>query len=247
MNILALIPARYASTRLPAKPLADIGGKSMIQRVYEQAKKATLLTEVYVATDDQRIYDHVLGFGGQAIMTSTQHQSGTERCAEAIRLLNHPADIVVNIQGDEPFIQPAQINELVALFKDENVELATLIKKIEQQAELFDTSIPKVVLNNLQDALYFSRACIPFLRNVDEKDWLQHHTFYKHIGLYGYRTAILKKIVTLPTGILEQVEKLEQLRWLEHGFNIRTGITHHESLSIDTSQDLEKARAILSA
>ena len=238
----AIIPARYASSRLPGKPLLDIGGKSMIRRVYERAKKSALLTEVYVATDDTRIFEHVHSFGARAVMTAIHHQNGTERCAEALDLIPHSPDIIINLQGDEPFIQTEQIDDLVRIMMEDGVELGTLVKEIESREDLFDRSIPKVVLNKRRDAVYFSRQCIPFLRNVEEENWLKQHTFYKHIGIYAYRIDTLKAIVQLSPGKLERAESLEQLRWIEHGFSIRAGVTTCESLSIDTPRDLEKAR-----
>lgn len=244
MSILGIIPARYASTRFPGKPLADIGGKSMIQRVYEQATKARL-NKVVVATDDNRILEHVQGFGGYAVMTAGTHESGTDRCFEAYQQNGEEFQFVINIQGDEPFIQPEQINLLADLLQDTSVQLGTLIKKIHTAEELYNTNLPKVITDNHGQALYFSRQTIPFLRNVPAADWLLHHTFYKHIGIYGYRTDILEQITRLPVGHLEKCESLEQLRWLENGFKIRTAITDVENLGIDTPEDLEKAKRYL--
>lgn len=244
--VVGIIPARYASTRLPAKPLADIGGQSMIQRVYLQCRKANLLDDVWVATDDTRIFDHVAAFGGKAILTQATHQSGTDRCAEAIQLCCPDAKVVINIQGDEPFINPLQIDHLAQLFANPDVQIATLIKAISSHAELFDPSKPKVVVDKNKRAVYFSRHPIPYLRNIAEQtQWHLHHPFYKHIGIYGYRTHTLQQLTQLPIGALEQAESLEQLRWIEHGYQIYTNITEHESLSIDTPEDLEKARAML--
>lgn len=245
MSPIVLIPARYASTRFPGKPLADIGGKSMIQRVYEQAQKASSISAVYVATDDIRIQKHVQKFGGKVVMTASTHQSGTDRCAEAIQILkaenqgNPVADIIVNIQGDEPFIQPEQIDALVRLFEKESTEIATLVKPIEVEAVLWDTNKPKVVRGENGKALYFSRQCIPYLRSLPKSDWLKSHTFFKHIGVYAYRRPILQQLTQLPTSLLEQAESLEQLRWLENGFSIQTTVTHFESPSVDTPEDLE--------
>ncbi len=244
MRILGIIPARFASTRFPGKPLTDIGGKTMIQRVYEQATKANL-QKVIVATDDSRIFDHVQQFGGHAVMTSENHESGTDRCFEAYRKNDEEFDFVINIQGDEPFIHPEQINLLAGVLQDNSVQLATLIKKIHSTEELQNTNLPKVVTDTRGQALLFSRQTIPFLRNVPPADWLLHHTFYKHIGIYGYRTDILEQITQLPIGKLEKAESLEQLRWLENGFKIMTAITELENIGIDTPEDLEKAKRFL--
>ncbi|HSI89560.1 MAG TPA: 3-deoxy-manno-octulosonate cytidylyltransferase [Adhaeribacter sp.] len=241
MNILGIIPARFASTRFPGKPLAMIGERSMIQRVYEQAQKANL-RRVLVATDDVRIMEHVKSFGGNVVLTSENHESGTDRCFEAYKLEDEVFEYVINIQGDEPFIQPEQINRLAALLQDNTVQLATLIKKIHSTDELLNPNLPKVVTDSRGQALLFSRQTIPFLRNVPQADWLLHHTFYKHIGIYGYRTDILEQITQLPVGKLEKAESLEQLRWLEHGFRIMTAITELENLGIDTPEDLESAK-----
>jgi len=245
MRILGVIPARFASTRFPGKPLVDIGGKSMIMRVYEQAKKASSLTHVVVATDDQQIFDHVFMFGGEAILTSDQHQSGTDRCAEVVQnLLNF--DVIINIQGDEPFIDPAQIDCLACCFLDTENRLATLVKKITSNEELFNNNTPKVVLNNTLEAVYFSRSTIPFLRNFEPENWLEHHDFYKHIGIYGYRLSALQEITKLPISKLEKTEALEQLRWIENGYKIKVAITDKESIAIDTPEDLQKAMALIS-
>ena len=244
MSILGIIPARFASTRFPGKPLVEIGGKSMIRRVYEQAQKANL-QKVVVATDDTRILEHVQSFGGHAVITSESHESGTDRCFEAYRKNDEEFQFVINIQGDEPFIQPEQINLLADLLQDNSVQLATLIKKIHTTEELNNPNLPKVVTDLHGQALLFSRQTIPFLRNVPPHDWLLHHTFYKHIGIYGYRTDILEQITQLPVGKLEKAESLEQLRWLENGYKIRTAITEIENLGIDTPDDLEKALRFL--
>ncbi|MEZ4883687.1 MAG: 3-deoxy-manno-octulosonate cytidylyltransferase [Chitinophagales bacterium] len=243
---IVIIPARYASTRFPGKPLADIKGKSMIQRVYEQAQKSASISAVYVATDDERIQKHVLQFGGNVVMTSPNHQSGTDRCAEAMQLIEaenngiEKADIIINIQGDEPFIQPEQIDALVQLFDHERTEIATLIKPIEEDSVLWDVNKPKVIRGENGNALYFSRQCIPHLRNIPQSEWLQNHTFFKHIGVYAYRRRTLQEITQLLPSLLEQAESLEQLRWLENGFSIQTAITHFESPSIDTPEDLQR-------
>jgi 3-deoxy-manno-octulosonate cytidylyltransferase (CMP-KDO synthetase) len=245
LTFAGVIPARFGSSRFPGKPLVLIGDKTMIQRVYEQAQK--VLDRVYVATDDERIYKAVTGFGGKAIMTSTLHQSGTDRCAEALNIisLEKPVDIVVNIQGDEPFIRPEQISLLMDCFRDENVELATLVRKTQPGEDLFNPNQPKVIVNLSMDAIYFSRAAIPFLRDVKKEEWSENHTFYKHLGLYAYKSETLKKITVLPRSPLEISESLEQNRWLENGFRIRTAITEWESVGIDTPEDLEKANLLL--
>lgn len=242
MTILGIIPARYGSTRFPAKALADIRGKTMIQRVVEQARQSERLIRVLVATDHEAIADHVRSFGGEAIMTSPDHQSGTDRCFEALQLSGYEADYVINIQGDEPFIQPAQI-DLLASVLDGGTELATLVRQIEDETTLFDTSKPKVVLNNRGEALYFSRQTIPLLRNHPPNDWLTQHTFYKHIGIYAYRTDVLAQITQLLPSPLERAESLEQLRWLENGYRIRAVVTELDSHGIDTPEDLKQVLA----
>jgi 3-deoxy-manno-octulosonate cytidylyltransferase (CMP-KDO synthetase) len=246
-NFAGIIPARYASSRFPGKPLALIGNKSMVQRVYEQASK--LLNLVYVATDDKRIFDAVLSFGGKAVMTSPDHQSGTDRCAEAVNKIttetgNH-IDIVINIQGDEPFIKPGQIELLMNCFTGKGVEIATLVRKTEPGEDIFNPNQPKVVINRDGDAIYFSRAAIPFIRDVEKSDWSKKHIYYKHIGLYAYRTEILKKITLLARSPLEISESLEQNRWIENGFRIRTAVTLWESIGIDTPDDLDRANRML--
>ncbi len=252
MTILGVIPARYASTRFLAKALALIDGKTMIQRVVEQARQAQSLSRVVVATDDARIYDHVAGFGGEVVMTGTHHQSGTDRCQEVVEQLDYPADYVVNIQGDEPFIQPRQI-DLLATVLDGTTELATLVKRIDDQATLLNPNTPKVVLSRLfrprdghpehQEALYFSRHPIPYQRGRPVEEWLDHHTYWKHIGLYAYRTDTLAQITQLPPSPLEQAESLEQLRWLEAGYRIRVVETDLDSHGIDTPEDLARVTA----
>lgn len=242
MNILGIIPARYDSTRFPGKPLVEIKGKSMIMRVYEQS--AIAFKTVYVATDDDRIYHHVKSFGGEVIMTSREHKSGTDRCAEAAlkisEELNASFDIVVNIQGDEPFIQPSQLALLVSCFNDSETEIATLVKQIELEEDIWDPNKPKVVLNNKEQAIYFSRSAIPFIRNVPKEEWLNKGKFYKHIGLYAYRSKILQEITKLPMSKLELYESLEQLRWIENGYKIGVRISDIETISIDTPEDLKK-------
>ena len=239
MKTIGIIPSRYASTRFPGKPLVQIAGKSMIRRVYEQATKSKSLDEVVVATDDLRIVEEVKSFGGNYVLTDSKHQSGTDRCAEVITKLPH-FDTIINIQGDEPFIDPEQIDLLAGCFKDGGVQLATLIKGISSEEELFNTNIPKVVLNAFEEAIYFSRQTIPYLRNTAQKDWLGAHQFYKHIGIYGYSSEALLEITKLPPSILELAENLEQLRWLENGYKIKTKITTLETLAIDTPDDLKK-------
>lgn len=237
MQIIGIIPARYASTRFPGKPLVLIDGKTMIQRVYEQSKKSNYLQKVVVATDDERILNHVISFGGEAIMTAAHHQSGTERCAEIVEQIK--ADAYINIQGDEPYIHPKQIDEVALLLHKTEVEIATLIKQITDAEELFNVNKPKVVINKHHKALYFSRHTIPFLRDKNQAEWLNYHIFYKHIGIYGYKRKTLLEIVKLPLSMLEKSEALEQLRWLENGFDIHTGITQLESYSVDTEEDLK--------
>lgn len=242
MKILGIIPARFASTRFPGKPLTIINGKSMIQRVYEQSLKADLLTDVVVATDDQRIYDAVTSFGGKVMMTSSEHNSGTDRCCEIIEKIGNQYDAVINIQGDEPFINPEQINHIASLISTEESQIASLCKPIKYEDELFDENVVKVVFDKNDKALYFSRQTIPFLRKADknEKSWMQQRTFYKHIGIYAYKVDVLKEIARLPQSGLELSECLEQLRWLENSYQIKMGITEFESYSIDTPQDVEK-------
>ncbi len=239
MQILGIIPARYASTRFPAKALVDIGGKSMIQRVYEQAAKAGKLTHVVVATDDTRIFDHVQEFGGTAIMTADTHQSGTDRCFEALTKTAGTFEYVINIQGDEPFISPEPINRLADVLNGET-ELATLVKIIDSDEILFNVNVPKAVLNKRGEVLYFSRQTIPYLRNTEQSDWLNGHTFYKHIGIYAYRVDVLEEITKLPVSALEKAEALEQLRWLENGYAIKAVITSDDSHGVDTPEDLDR-------
>ncbi|MBB5620380.1 3-deoxy-manno-octulosonate cytidylyltransferase (CMP-KDO synthetase) [Pedobacter cryoconitis] len=239
MAKLGIIPARYASTRFPGKPLIDINGKSMIQRVYEQACSAASLDQVVIATDDERIITEIKRFGGEYAKTRTDHQSGTDRCAEVAT--NFPGfDVIINIQGDEPYIDPVQIDLLSSCFEDPQVKLATLVKKIYTDEELFNQNIPKVVLNANQEAIYFSRQTIPFQRNIAPQDWLKTFQFYKHIGIYGYTTETLLRITQLKPSSLELAESLEQLRWLENGYKIKTKVTDLETFAVDTPEDLEK-------
>ncbi len=238
MLILGIIPARYASSRFPGKPLVDIAGKSMIQRVYEQAKKCTDLTEVIVATDDDRIFDHVTAFGGVAVMTSDQHQSGTDRCAEVA--LAHPQyQVVINIQGDEPYIDPEQITKLAGCFATPETQIATLVKQVKTEQELHNPNTPKVIVNKLSEAVYFSRSAIPHIRGEEPANWLEFYPFFKHIGIYGYRADVLQEITKLPISALEKAESLEQLRWIENGYRIKVAETELETYAVDTPEDLE--------
>lgn len=246
MKFLGIIPARYASTRFPAKPLAMLGGKTVIQRVYEQV--AGMLDDAYVATDDERIEAVVKAFGGKVVMTSVHHKSGTDRCYEAYTKIGAGFDVVVNIQGDEPFIQPSQLRAVKACFGDPSTQIATLVKPFSANddfAILENVNSPKVVVNKNMNALYFSRSIIPYQRNADKKDWLKNHVYYKHIGLYAYRTEVLKEITSLAQSSLELAESLEQLRWLENGYTIKVGVTEVETIGIDTPQDLEQAEKYL--
>lgn len=245
IKIVGIIPARFASSRFPGKPLADIGGKSMIERVYSQATKSKFLSDVIVATDDKSIEEKVKSFGGNVCITSPHHPSGTDRCAEAIQTLNIACDAVINIQGDEPFIDPRQIDLLCSCFEDERTELATLIKKIADRTVLFNPNCPKVVIDHEKFAIYFSRHPLPFIRGTGEEHWLERHTFYQHIGIYGYRAEVLKEVTSLPPSSLERAESLEQLRWLENGYKIKTATTPFDTVAIDTPADLERVVASL--
>lgn len=239
MKFLGIIPARFASSRFPGKPLVDIEGQTMIQRVYEQVKKSKKITKVIVATDDQRIASEVRSFGGNVVMTSETHQSGTDRCAEVISH-NREYDVVINIQGDEPFINPEQIDLLAACFENPQTKIATLVKEIETSEELFNLNIPKVVRNVSGEAIYFSRQTIPFLRGVNQEQWLEKQKFYKHIGIYAYQADTLRALTRLPVSRLEKAEALEQLRWIENGYAIQTAVTTHETVAVDTKEDLDK-------
>lgn len=244
MKILGVIPARFASTRFPGKPLIDIAGKPMIQRVYEKSLLAHSLTDLVVATDDEKIYNAVKTFEGNAVITAQHHQSGTDRCAEVAEKL--PGfDVIINIQGDEPLIDPEQINLVSECFQEADTQLATLVKIIQSDAELFNPNTPKVILNNKNEAQYFSRETIPFLRNYPKEEWIKQHIFYKHIGIYGYKTNVLKEIAQLPISNLEKAENLEQLRWIENGYKIKVAFTDSETLAIDTPEDLEKVLAVI--
>ena len=240
MSILAVIPARYASTRFPGKPLVEIQGKSMIQSVYEQVKLAENVDEIIVATDDDRIFDHVKSFGGEVMMTDPNHPSGTDRCAEVAKKMTD-FELVINVQGDEPFIQPMQIDDLINAFQQkeaDNCGIGTMIKIVESEEELFSPNVVKVVKGNNNRALYFSRQAIPFLRDVNRKEWLKRQDYYKHIGMYIFRSDVIQELTELPIGKLEKAESLEQLRWLENGYPIYTTITKFESFGIDTPEDL---------
>ena len=247
MKFIGIIPARYASTRFPGKPLADMLGKPMIQRVYERVQ--SVLDAVCVATDDARIEEAVKQFGGHVVMTSDRHRSGTDRCYEAYQQCGTDYDVVINIQGDEPFIHPEQIETLKACFADPTTQIATLVKAFRADGDfestLFNPNSPKVVFNKQHEALYFSRSIIPYIRGEKYTEWLKNHTFYKHIGLYAYRAEVLKEITQLPQSTLELAESLEQLRWLENGYKIKVGITDQETIGIDTPEDMEKALAYL--
>ena len=243
MKILGIIPARYASSRFPGKPLVVINGKTMIQRVYEQALQCNRLTKVIVATDNEPIFNHVRLFRGNVLMPSEQHRSGTERCLEVVENLHHAGedyDYVINIQGDEPYIEPRQISQVADCLTNKNCMLATLIKKITSPEELTNPNVVKVAIASNGSALLFSRSAIPFIRGRDQKEWLSATAFYKHIGIYGYHSTVLEKIVALPVSPLETAESLEQLRWLEHGYSIQTQITEFESVAIDIPADLLK-------
>lgn len=246
MKFIGIIPARYGSSRFPGKPLADMAGKPMIQRVYEQVKQA--LDEVWVATDDERILQVVENFGGKAVLTSPEHKSGTDRCNEAFSKIGNEFDVIINIQGDEPFIQPQQIETLKTCFDSKDTELATLVKPFKKEdgfEVLFNPNSPKVILNKNSEAIYFSRSIIPYIRDVHHTEWLDKHIFYKHIGMYAYRADILKKITLLPQSNLELAESLEQLRWIENGYKIKVGLTDIETIGIDTPEDMQKAIQLL--
>lgn len=243
--ITGVIPARYESSRFPGKPLADINGISMIRRVYQQASASVSLSQVIVATDDTRIYDHVLGFGGKAVMTAAAHPSGTDRCQEAMEQLADESQYIINIQGDEPFIDPSQIDELAAVLQDGTTELATLVIPVRAYEELQDSGEVKVALNNRMEALYFSRSIIPYFSGQPTQEWHRHHPYYRHAGMYAYRRDILQQITALPVSALEKAESLEQLRWLEHGYRIRCAVTLFESHCIDRPEDIPRILALM--
>ena len=239
MKFIGLIPARYASTRFPGKPLALLGGKPVIQRVYEQV--TSVLDDACVATDDERIYNCVKNFGGKVVMTRTDHKSGTDRIEEAIEKIGGDYDVIVNIQGDEPFIQRSQIETVCSCFDDEETQIATLGKPFTSMDAVANPNSPKIVVDNNNFAMYFSRSIIPFVRGKEQTEWLDHYPFLKHLGIYAYRREVLRKITQLPQSSLEIAESLEQLRWLQNGFKIKVGLTDIETVGIDTPEDLERA------
>lgn len=246
LNFVGIIPARYASSRFPGKPLALLGDKSMIERVWNQVNK--VIDEVYVATDDERIYTAVEAFGGKAIMTSVDHKSGTDRCYEAYINSKSSADVIINIQGDEPFIHVEQIKEIMKCFNDESTQIATLARPVDANSDfkqLEDWTKPKVILDKYSNALYFSRSIIPYVRNEEKENWAKSHQFYKHVGMYAYKAKVLAEITKLPQSSLEVAESLEQLRWLQNGYKIKVGMTNQETIGIDTPEDLERALEFL--
>lgn len=246
LRYIAIIPARYASTRFPGKPLAQLGGQSVIERVYRQV--SGVIEDVVVATDDERIYSAVEAFGGRVVMTSAEHRSGTDRCWEAYCKQGKQFDVVINVQGDEPFISASQLRAIISCFEDENTDIATLVKPFTKEdglSALENPNTPKVVLDAQMRAIYFSRSVIPFLRGVEREQWLSHHTFYKHIGMYAFRSEVLEQITSLEQSELEKAESLEQLRWLENGYKIGVGITEEETIGIDTPEDLQRAEEFL--
>ena len=244
MSILAIIPARYASTRFPGKPLVEIKGVSMIQRVYEQTIKSSAVTDVIIATDDERIAAHAKAFGAKVVITKPEHPSGTDRCFEAYQLYGKPFDYIINVQGDEPFLDPEQINSLVKVC-DGKVEIATQMTKCLSQEVLFDLGEVKIVLNNKKEALYFSRNVIPFIKGKEQKDWHKNFDYYRHVGMYVYRVDVLEKITQLKPSSLELAESLEQLRWLEHGYKISCVETQFDSHCVDTPEDIEKVLRLM--
>ena len=246
LKFIAIIPARYASTRFPGKPLAKLGGKPVIQRVYERV--TSVISNAVVATDDERIYAAVESFGGKVVMTSENHKRGTDRCWEAYQKQGEEYDVVINVQGDEPFIAESQLRSIMACFEDEATDIATLVKPFAAEdglTALQNPNSPKVVLDNESRAIYFSRSVIPYLRGVEPEEWLSKHTFYKHIGMYAFRREVLREVTALPQSTLEKAESLEQLRWLENGYKIGVGVTNIETVGIDTPEDLERAEEFL--
>ena len=243
MKFIAIIPARYASTRFPGKPLAMLGGKTVIQRVYEQA--VSVLPEAYVATDDDRIFQAVEAFGGKAVMTRADHKSGTDRIEEAAETIGTDADVIINIQGDEPFVQASQILTLQHLFDAKETQIGTLGKRFESMDAVINPNSPKIVCDCRGFALYFSRNVIPFIRGREPQDWIEHFPYLKHLGIYAYRREVLREITSLPQSPLEKAESLEQLRWLENGYRIRVGLTDEETVGIDTPDDLRRAEEFL--
>ncbi|MFC2111118.1 3-deoxy-manno-octulosonate cytidylyltransferase [Bacteroidota bacterium] len=244
MKYIGIIPARFASTRFPGKPLVNINGKTMIQRVFEQASKANVLSKVVIATDNVQIFEHVNGFGGNVIMTSEHHITGTERCFEVLEKLDETYDVAINIQGDEPFIDPIQIEKVASCFKNKEIQIATLLKEISESDELFNENVIKAVADKNKKAVYFSRNPIPYFRGKEKSIWTKNHQYFKHIGIYAYKTDILEQIVKLSPTPLELAESLEQLRWIENGYNISVEFTEIESFSIDSPEDLAKAKPI---
>ena len=245
MKFIGIIPARYASTRFPGKPLALLGGKPVIQHVYE--KVATMLEAAYVATDDERIYDVVKAFGGQVVMTRTDHKSGTDRIEEAIEKIGGEWDVVVNVQGDEPFVAKSQLDTICHCFDDPTTQIATLGKPFESMEAVQNPNSPKIVVDNMGFAMYLSRSVIPYVRGKEKSSWLTHYPFLKHLGIYAYRKDVLRQVTQLPQSSLEIAESLEQLRWLQNGFKIKVGTTDVETVGIDTPQDLERAEEFLKA
>lgn len=246
MKFLGIIPARYASTRFPAKPLAMLGGKTVIERVYTQVLGQ--VDDVYVATDDERIRQAVEAFGGKVVMTSSLHKSGTDRCREAVDIVGNDFDVVINIQGDEPFIQSSQLQAIKACFDQPDTQIATLVKPFmpsDGWEALQNPNSPKVVINRQMEAIYFSRSVIPYCRGKEHDEWLSHHTYYKHIGLYAYTVSALRAITRLPQSSLELAESLEQLRWIENGYTIRVALSSVETIGIDTPEDLQRAEQFL--
>ena len=249
MKFMAVIPARYASTRFPGKPLAMLGGKTVIQRVYEQV--STVLDEVYVATDDERIRQAVEAFGGRAVMTRTDHKSGTDRIEEAVEKieqqshLSNLADVIINVQGDEPFIQPSQVRTLMELFDDPQTQIGTLGKRFDSMEAVMNPNSPKIVCDRRGFALYFSRSVIPYVRGKQQSEWIDCYPYLKHLGIYAYRREVLNEVTRLPQSPLELAESLEQLRWLENGYRIRVGLTDVETVGIDTPEDLQRAEQFL--
>lgn len=246
LHFVAIIPARYASTRFPGKPLALLGGKPVIQRVYEQV--SAVVEDAVVATDDERIFAAVEAFGGRVVMTSTEHRSGTDRCYEAYQKLGKAYDVVINVQGDEPFIAHSQLRAIMSCFDDEHTQIATLVKPFAEEdgiEALENPNSPKVVVDAASKAIYFSRSVIPYLRGVERTEWLKRHTFYKHIGMYAFRSEALREVTALPQSSLEKAESLEQLRWIENGYKIGVGISDVETVGIDTPEDLARAEEFL--
>ena len=243
MKFIAIIPARYASTRFPGKPLAVLGGKTVIQRVYEQV--SSVLSEVYVATDDERIFSCVESFGGKAVMTRSDHKSGTDRIQEAVEKIGTQADVIINVQGDEPFIQPSQVETLMHLFDDPTTQIGTLGKRFDSLEAIQNPNSPKIVTDIRGFALYFSRSVIPYIRGVETENWFGQYPFLKHLGIYAYQREVLAEVTQLPQSCLEKAESLEQLRWLENGYRIRVGLTDVETVGIDTPEDLQRAEEFL--